>query len=443
MVTKKETETSSLVYTRDARTGEVKRIAFSHDVQIGLARSPQELMLTGRFSVSSVSYQLIPGGTLTLINDVVYANIEPTTTSTPGDLNVILPPKPRQGQLVIIKDVSGTADTHNIVVKTQNGETIDSTSSQTIVSPYGAVSVIWNGKEWSGSAGQAGGSTPGGPDKQVQFNKKGKLGVDPTFTYDSVLKSLKVTNLSGSLTRLSDGTPYLKAGPNITLMTESNGAISITGSAGGGTPGGFSTYIQVNSSGAFSGSGDFTYDSSAVFLTGSFSQGRSGIAAGQYSHVEGDSTIANGSYSHAEGYGSQANGYASHAEGYFATANGSYSHAEALYTTATGHYSHAEGGTTVALGVGSHAEGGLSNAIGAASHAEGLLSTASGNYSHAEGESTFAEGAGSHAEGLGTTAQGTHSHAAGLYTIASGSGQSVVGKYKKRNNSDSLFIVGY
>ena len=42
MVTKKETETSSLVYTRDARTGEVKRIAFPHDVQIGLASSPQD-----------------------------------------------------------------------------------------------------------------------------------------------------------------------------------------------------------------------------------------------------------------------------------------------------------------------------------------------------------------------------------------------------------------
>lgn len=45
--------------------------------------------------------------------------------------------------------------------------------------------------------------------------------------------TLTVTGkLSASLQTLSDGTPYLKAGPNITITTQSNGAVAISGSAG-------------------------------------------------------------------------------------------------------------------------------------------------------------------------------------------------------------------
>ena len=40
--------------------------------------------------------------------------------------------------------------------------------------------------------------------------------------------------LSGSLTQLTDGTSYLKAGNNITITSASNGAITIGTSAGGG-----------------------------------------------------------------------------------------------------------------------------------------------------------------------------------------------------------------
>ena len=45
---------------------------------------------------------------------------------------------------------------------------------------------------------------------------------------------------SGSLTSLTDGTPYIVAGPNVTINTSSTGQVSITGSAGsagGGDPG--------------------------------------------------------------------------------------------------------------------------------------------------------------------------------------------------------------
>ena len=46
--------------------------------------------------------------------------------------------------------------------------------------------------------------------------------------------SVITPKLTGSLTTLLDGTPYLLAGPNITITTSSNGSIQITGSAGGG-----------------------------------------------------------------------------------------------------------------------------------------------------------------------------------------------------------------
>lgn len=72
-----------------------------------------------------------------------------------------------------------------------------------------------------------GGSTPGGSDTNVQYNDGGILGGESVFTYNKTSNTLTVPNISGSLTRLSDGTPYLIAGSNISLSTGSNGAITI------------------------------------------------------------------------------------------------------------------------------------------------------------------------------------------------------------------------
>ncbi len=70
--------------------------------------------------------------------------------------------------------------------------------------------------------------------------------------------------LSGSHTKLADGTSYLIAGPNITIATQSNGAVVISGSAGGSNTvwvdGGNKTYttssqVTVNAAG-YPASGD-------------------------------------------------------------------------------------------------------------------------------------------------------------------------------------------
>jgi hypothetical protein len=190
--------------------------------------------------------------------------------------------------------------------------------------------------------------------------------------------------LSGSLTRLTNGSSYIIGGTNVTVTSASNGSITI--SSTGGSPGGSDTYVQYNSGGSFAGSENFKFNGTETFLSASLAQG----------------------------FKSQAGGYVAVAHGERCIATGDYSHAEGSYSVASSYYSHAEG--------------------------DG--SNASGQFAHAEGSSTFAIGNGSHAEGQGSTSYGSYSHAAGLYTIASGSGQNVVGKYNKRGNTDSLFIVG-
>lgn len=69
----------------------------------------------------------------------------------------------------------------------------------------------------------------GGLNTQVQFNDGGDaLGGDSAFTYNKVSGTLTVTNISGSLTKLSNGSDYLIAGSGISLSTGSNGSITIS-----------------------------------------------------------------------------------------------------------------------------------------------------------------------------------------------------------------------
>lgn len=112
---------------------------------------------------------------------------------------------------------------------------------------------------------------PGGSNGSVQFNDNGAFGGDVNFTFNKATDVLSVTNLSGSLTRLTNGSSYLVAGANITITSASNGQVTIS-STGAGTPAGSNQQIQFNSSGVFGASANFNFDSSSnVFsLTGSF-----------------------------------------------------------------------------------------------------------------------------------------------------------------------------
>lgn len=101
--------------------------------------------------------------------------------------------------------------------------------------------------------GGGGSSSPGGLDTYVQFNDGGILGGDSNFTFNKNTDSLAVTNLSGSLTQLSDGSSYLIAGSNITITTGSNGSVTINSTASGGSGGGGdpdATYLVLSTTGS-------------------------------------------------------------------------------------------------------------------------------------------------------------------------------------------------
>jgi hypothetical protein len=81
--------------------------------------------------------------------------------------------------------------------------------------------------------GSSAGASVAGSDTQVQFNDGGSLGSDSGLVFNKTSNTLTTSNISGSLTKLSDGTSYLIAGSNITITTGSSGAVTISSAAGG------------------------------------------------------------------------------------------------------------------------------------------------------------------------------------------------------------------
>ena len=167
-------------------------------------------------------------------------------------------------------------------------------------------------------------------------------------------------------------------------------------------------------------------------------EGMDNKASGEASHAEGNQNEAIGDYSHAEGLGNWATGEGAHAEGYGNGAEGNYSHAEGYGSYATGTASHAEGEAS-ASGYDSHGEGQFARATGNYSHAEGVRSQASGVAAHAEGNETRATGNYSHSEGDSTIAYGDNSHAEGRFGIASGIYSHVEGYH---NSYDNINLTG-
>lgn len=97
--------------------------------------------------------------------------------------------------------------------------------------------------------------TPGGTNRQLQYNNNGSFGGIPNVTYNGNILSL------GSVSSLS-----ITGGENGYFL-QTDGAGNLTWAAGGGgggngTPGGANTQIQYNDSGTFGGDSGFTYNKS-------------------------------------------------------------------------------------------------------------------------------------------------------------------------------------
>jgi hypothetical protein len=78
------------------------------------------------------------------------------------------------------------------------------------------------------STGSDEAGNPGGSDTQVQFNDGGTLSGDSGLVFNKTSNTLTTNNLSGSLTKLSDGTSYIIANNNITITSQSNGSVLIS-----------------------------------------------------------------------------------------------------------------------------------------------------------------------------------------------------------------------
>lgn len=119
--------------------------------------------------------------------------------------------------------------------------------------------------------GGTGGGNPVGVNGNVQFNDNGSFGADPTFTFDLNTNTLSVPNLSGSLTRLTDGSAYINPGSAITVTTSSAGAITIASTAASmvGGNGSNNNVLTADGTGGIVAESNFNFTGSRLEVTGS------------------------------------------------------------------------------------------------------------------------------------------------------------------------------
>ena len=101
--------------------------------------------------------------------------------------------------------------------------------------------------------------------------------------------------LSGSLTKLADGSSYIIAGSNITVSSASNGAITLAGSGGTGTAAGSDTYVQFNDGGTvFGGDSGLTYNKTTDTLNATVVKASLGFSGSLTKLADGSSYIIAG-----------------------------------------------------------------------------------------------------------------------------------------------------
>ena len=110
-------------------------------------------------------------------------------------------------------------------------------------------------------------SSAGPSDGDVYIFNSSENQWNPAATFTSPVSF--TLGLSGSHTKLENGTSAFIGGSGILITSASNGAVTIA-SSGAGTPGGNNTYIQFNDGGSFEGDSGLTYNktSNELFVSG-------------------------------------------------------------------------------------------------------------------------------------------------------------------------------
>lgn len=262
--------------------------------------------------------------------------------------------------------------------------------------------------------------------------------------------AFKSTEISGSITRLVDGTSLLVAGPNITINSGSNGQITISGSAAGASAGGSDTEIQFNNNNNLSGSINFKLNPTGsagglarLELSGTFNtmtgsagglsiQGNgSNIAAGFFNVNASDAgSFAQGFYTViASGFGTFAQGFLNvTASDKGAFAQGCYG----VYATQEACFAQGEG-SVIAGGGGAFAQGKeYVSALADGTFAQGR------SYTISRGPYSFAQG------GVYLLADGTGSFVQGTYNISATNNASMAqGSNTIRATGVGSFAQGY
>lgn len=169
--TRAESQKSFFLFVRDTNTGNVRRLAIPADVQVGLVDNPAGLELFGRLSLSTTFFSTtaVNKGVIELTNHDTIVGITNDITPNTNEINVFLPPNPRDGQVHFIKDVSGTADVTPINIFPTDGVLIDGLSSKTLVDAYASMAVFWYQNNWKVLVSGVGTSNIGAASDQATF----------------------------------------------------------------------------------------------------------------------------------------------------------------------------------------------------------------------------------------------------------------------------------
>ena len=117
-------------------------------------------------------------------------------------------------------------------------------------------------------------------------------------TYSKPWRTIFSNALSGSLTKLADGSTYLIAGSKIGISTGSNGSVTISStSTGADFVAGSTTQVQFNESGNFGASSNFVFDNTNSWLGIGTSSPRAGLDADGGSRFSGQAELTSNAYS--------------------------------------------------------------------------------------------------------------------------------------------------
>lgn len=139
---------STFLTVKDRITNIIELIVSPAKFQVGLLNNPADLTIFGRTSLSTKKYTFDKSQKIEIESYVTIAAIITTSAvispPRPSYLSVYLPSSPRHGQIVIVKDYSGTCGLVPIRIFDPSESQIDGSSYQQINSNYGRLTFAWN-----------------------------------------------------------------------------------------------------------------------------------------------------------------------------------------------------------------------------------------------------------------------------------------------------------